>query len=197
VFVCLKCAGIHRSFGVKVSFIRSLTIDSWDDEQLLYLRQGGNRRFRDFLNSYNVPENATMDFKYMIRASNWYRRKLGSEISGLSIETAPDKISGLEMLEFNINPSPSIFLYKIAFDNSSPICSDLPRPEKKGGFFDKMSNFFDKAKDQVGVAVKKVGEKVKEMEIGDKLKSTGEKTIDIMKTAGGFVVEKGKEAYVK
>ena len=54
-----------------------------------------------------MPDNATMDFKYMIRASSWYRKKLYSEISGNTVEDAPDKVSGLEMLEIGFNPYPS------------------------------------------------------------------------------------------
>ena len=37
---------------------------------------------------------------------------------------------------------------------------------------------------------------IKEMELGDKLKTTGEKTLNLVKTTGNLVVEKGKEAYV-
>ena len=44
----------------------------------------------------------------MIRASSWYRKKLSSEVSGNSIENAPDKVTGLEMLEIGFNPYPSI-----------------------------------------------------------------------------------------
>lgn len=29
VFVCMKCSGVHRGFGVNISFIRSMTIDTW------------------------------------------------------------------------------------------------------------------------------------------------------------------------
>jgi hypothetical protein len=34
------------------------------------------------------------------------------------------------------------------------------------------------------------------MELGDKLKSTGDKTLTMMKITGDYVVEKGKKAYV-
>jgi hypothetical protein len=132
----------------------------------------------------------------MIRASAWYRKKLVSEISDLSIEAAPDKVNGLEMLEYNINPTPSTLSIKIDFNNNSLICSDEPRQEKKG-FFDKVGFFLNKAKVEVGGAIKKVGDKVKDMDIPDKLKTASDKAVDIAKTAGGFVVEKGKEVYVK
>ena len=36
VFLCLKCAGIHRGFGMSVSLIRSLQEDTWTEKQLLY-----------------------------------------------------------------------------------------------------------------------------------------------------------------
>jgi ADP-ribosylation factor GTPase-activating protein 1 len=29
IFLCLKCAGVHRGFGVNISFVRSLTMDNW------------------------------------------------------------------------------------------------------------------------------------------------------------------------
>ena len=42
IFLCLKCAGVHRSMGVQVSFVRSLTLDSWSEKQLRMMSLGGN-----------------------------------------------------------------------------------------------------------------------------------------------------------
>lgn len=33
-FHCLECAGKHRSFGVQVSFIRSIYMDTWSAQQV-------------------------------------------------------------------------------------------------------------------------------------------------------------------
>jgi len=32
--ICLECAGKHRSLGVHVSFVRSITMDSWSAHQV-------------------------------------------------------------------------------------------------------------------------------------------------------------------
>ena len=190
VFVCLKCAGLHRSFGVNVSFIRSLTIDSWEDQQIEYLRHGGNQRFRAFLDEFKVPDNATMDFKYMIRASDYYRKLLKCEVNAIEPPYRPDIIAGLEMLEYGVNPSFSI-------DNSTPITSGNYRENpKQTGFMQSLGSYWGKAKIGMQKTADKVGSKLKEMEIGDKLKTTGEKTLVYAKATGTLIVEKGKEVYV-
>jgi len=187
VFVCLKCAGIHRGFGINVSFIRSLTIDSWDDKQIEILQKGGNKRLRLFLEEYKVSINATLDFKYMIRATDYYRKLLKFEVSNnVELPTQPDIISGLELLDFGVNSYPR-------FDNSTPIQNTIEQP--KQSFLGKMGGFFSKAKEQVKQTASNVSEKIKEMEIGDKLKNTGEKTWEGMKIAGSFVAEKSKNVY--
>jgi hypothetical protein len=32
--ICLDCAGKHRSLGVQVSFVRSITMDTWSKQQV-------------------------------------------------------------------------------------------------------------------------------------------------------------------
>jgi hypothetical protein len=187
--VCIKCAGLHRSFGVSVSFIRSLTIDSWDDNQLQYLNKGGNKRFREFLNEFQVPKNATMDFKYMIRASEYYRKLLKSEVYGDEPPYKPDIIAGLEMLEL-INGNSD-------FSNLTPISNTGKLNKENTSFFGKMGNFFSKATDTVKSTAIDLGKKFQDLEIGDKLKSTGDKALGVVKTTGSFVLEKGKEVYVR
>ena len=89
VFLCLKCAGIHRSFGMSVSLIRSLQIDSWTEKQLLYLTKGGNKNFKNNLSEFNIAETATLDIKYKSKAADYYRKFLKNEVDR---ETEPNYV---------------------------------------------------------------------------------------------------------
>lgn len=46
VFLCIRCAGIHRNLGVHISRVKSVNLDTWTPEQVVSLQQMGNSRAR-------------------------------------------------------------------------------------------------------------------------------------------------------
>ncbi|GAM87334.1 hypothetical protein ANO11243_053570 [Dothideomycetidae sp. 11243] len=63
IFFCLSCSGVHRSLGVHISFVRSITMDSFKVNEVERMAKGGNRPWRDFFDAHqsNKIEGRTFD----------------------------------------------------------------------------------------------------------------------------------------
>ncbi|KAL0949237.1 hypothetical protein HGRIS_009315 [Hohenbuehelia grisea] len=88
VFLCLQCAGTHRGFGVHISFVRSISMDTWQDEQIKRMQLGGNAPFREFMESYTPAEQGGYSAgqsaydTYHCWAATQYREKLDATLAG-------------------------------------------------------------------------------------------------------------------
>lgn len=72
IFLCEECALIHKDYGFHISYIKSLDSE-WDEYLLSYMRRGGNRRFKQFLEDYDIIENAERYYKYRTKAVENFR----------------------------------------------------------------------------------------------------------------------------
>ena len=57
VYLCIDCSGNHRGYGDNINFIRSIRLDSWNDNQMNLMKIGGNKNLRELLEVYNIDKN--------------------------------------------------------------------------------------------------------------------------------------------
>lgn len=82
VFLCKECQVKHRTYGISISYIRSLEMDMWKEDQIGMLKLGGNERLRDLMSLYNIKFNTNRSELYNSKLLDYYRKLLKSELRG-------------------------------------------------------------------------------------------------------------------
>ena len=72
ITLCLQCSGKHRSLGVNVSYVKSLTLDSWKRTEILCMLEGGNGQLDTFFSRHEMgsPQIAASTRKTLDSPSN-------------------------------------------------------------------------------------------------------------------------------
>ena len=52
--LCLNCSGHHRSLGVQVSSVRSISMDEWSVTEVVSMLEGGNHQIGNFFERHNL-----------------------------------------------------------------------------------------------------------------------------------------------
>ncbi|OMJ94269.1 hypothetical protein SteCoe_2610 [Stentor coeruleus] len=99
IFLCTMCSEFHRGLGVNISFIRSVSIDTWQDKQLKLLQVGGNLALKEFFSLYGLNEQE-ISIKYKTKAADYYREMLRIKAEDQEFnKEAPDVETGVEIIE--------------------------------------------------------------------------------------------------
>ncbi|OMP81385.1 UBA domain-containing protein 3 [Diplodia seriata] len=61
IFLCMRCATLHRKLGTHISKVKSLSMDSWSNDQVDNMRRVGNVASNRIYNPNNVKPNIPID----------------------------------------------------------------------------------------------------------------------------------------
>lgn len=151
IYLSIGAAGLHRSLGVKVSFVQSTTMDAWKPQHLRMMELGGNRRFKAFLEEQGVPADMPIREKYSTRAAKWYREDLKARADGL--ESLPPLPEGTGHLPADPSPSSGLRVLDQVFASipssepairQSPVCHEAQSGVKS--ICDKLTSCFRQRK---------------------------------------------------
>lgn len=169
VFLCLECSGIHRGYGVNISYIKSITLDTFADEQILYLKKGGNEYLIEFLNQYGIFPDKINDKEkfYKSKVMSYYRRYLSSLVNGKDLnEKAPNMAEALQ---------PAVNLEEFeSVENKFSCYGSINKNENDSGLQGTVNNLMDKAVE----GTKNLYNKAVEMDFGNKIKDAGKAVYD-------------------
>ena len=101
VLICSSCARTHKKFNENISKIKSLEVDAWTEQEINFLKLGGNSKFAELIKSYNIPlKKENQEYKYYTKAAQYYRNILieKSKNNDISNIIKPSLKEGIEIL---------------------------------------------------------------------------------------------------
>lgn len=202
VFLCAKCARIHQGINRKFSHIKSLEVDAFTPEEIKVLNLGGNDRYIAMMNEYNVPLDSAPDFKYHLQIAEYYRQLLQAESLKDSkpeeykklVEMKPSNEIGVQLLEGISTGNPNKQHEEVKNDFSY-VMSNV------GAMFRAVGDSIAEKAHQMGIDTKlqeakeAITGQISKIQVSDKVKEAGNKTVEYAKKGGEFIADKTKKVY--
>ncbi|KAF1943650.1 ArfGap-domain-containing protein, partial [Clathrospora elynae] len=75
IFLCMRCAALHRKLGTHISKVKSLSMDKWDNAQVDNMKRIGNLESNKTYNPRNVKPHMPIDIDEVDSAMERYIRQ--------------------------------------------------------------------------------------------------------------------------
>ena len=179
VYLCINCSGLHRGYGVNISYIRSITLDTWNENQINLMKFGGNKNLRELLELYDIDKNKVdKNILYNSKIMDFYRKYLKKKANNEdNDEKAPSKEDALKTINFNLNNINENYnkFTSVSSDNNIGV-------KDENSFQNLLSNWMNKTIEGTKGVVKKVNDMNIPGKIANNSKNLLDKGTEFMKS---------------
>lgn len=209
VFVCGKCARLHKSF-TKPQKILSVEVAQFTDHEIKLLSLGGNNRFISLMSEYKVSlTEPSMEYKYLTVICHYHSSIIEAEVNKLEgKEGAIEKYKELLSLRPIYEIGGEIYSETSIKDEAEAPANNEHEEFKSdvgkiastlGGWFGYLGNAMQSTAKYVGIdktitnAKNSISNTMTNYGVDTFVKNTSSTVYQAAKGAGDFIVERGKE----